>query len=148
MGHLYGCGNTEERLRLENLGCAARGHPSLGYFDHSTGRGWVRARRGCYHDGIFNKRNTVDVILHETIGGGFSPPGVSRICSLSRKAASGTDRTRYTSRRPISCPISYKKHHTQRLSLNVVKGDAAGILTAQRKLVASLSSSPAAATLV
>ena len=112
--------------------------------DHATGRGWVRARRGCYHDALFNKRNTVDVILHETIGGGFSPPAVSRICSLSRKAASGTDRTRYTSRRPIS----YKKHHTQRVSLAITKGDAAGILTAQRKLVASLSPTPAAAMLV
>ena len=131
VGHLYACGNTEERLRLGNLGCAQRGHPSHGAFDHSTGRGWVHERRGCYHDAIFNKRNVVDLVLHETLGGGFSPPAVAKICRLGRKVKHGSrDRTRYTSRRPLS----YVSHHTQRLSLSILKADAAGITAASRLL--------------
>ena len=36
MGHKCAFGNTEERLRLQNLGCAERGHPSQGPLDHAT----------------------------------------------------------------------------------------------------------------
>ena len=137
VGHLYACGNTEERLRLGNLGCAERGHPSHGAFDHSTGRGWVHERRGCYHDGIFNKRNATDLLLHETLGGGFSPPAVAKICRLGRKVKQGAcDRTRYTSRRPIS----YVNHHAQRISLSILKADAAGIIAASRQLSATIAS--------
>ena len=90
---------TEERLRLENLGCTERGHPCQGPLNHRTGRGWVRARRGLYDDALYVKCHVVDLVLHETIGGGFSPPAVAKINRLSRSAASGIDRTRYTSRR-------------------------------------------------
>ena len=110
---------TEERLRLENLGCTERGHPCQGPLNHRTGRGWVRARRGLYDDALYVKRHVVDLVLHETIGGGFSPPAVAKINRLSRSAASGIDRTRYTSRRR---DISYKSHHTQRISLAIGKG--------------------------
>ena len=61
---------------------------------------------------------------------------MARINQLSRSAASGADRTRYTSRRPIS----YKAHHTQRISLGIVKEDSRGILAGFRRLSASLSS--------
>ena len=36
VGHLYGCGNTEEPLRLGNLGCAERGHPDDAANDANT----------------------------------------------------------------------------------------------------------------
>ena len=52
---------------------------------------------------------------------------------LSRAAAS-VDRTRYTSKRYIS----YKAHHTQRLSLGIVKSDSRGILDSFNRLSASL----------
>ena len=54
---------------------------------------------------------------------------------LSRSAASGTDRTRYTSRRPMS----YKAHHTQRISLGVVKEDSRAIIASLSRQSASLS---------
>ena len=135
VGHLFGFGNTEERLRWENYGCAGRGHPSQGFFDHSTGRGWVKKHKGCYHDGVYIKKNELDLVVHETIGGGFSPPAVSRMCRLARAAREGTDRTRYTSRGKIS----YKAHHTQRVSLAIVKADSHGILKSYRSKSASLS---------
>jgi len=135
VGHLFAFGNTEERLRLENLGCEPRGHPSQGYFDHATGRGWVKGRRGYYHDSLFNKRNTTDVLLHESLGGGYAPPAVARIRRYARAAQAGVDRTRYTSRRRIS----YISHHTQRASLGIVKADSRGILDSLGKLSASLA---------
>ena len=134
MGHLYAFGNTEEQLRLENLGCAERGRPSDGPLDHGTGRGWVRARRGHYHDAVHVKRSATEIILHETLGGGFSPPAVARMRRQAR-AAKSVDRTRYTTRGRLS----YLSHHTQRMSLSVVKADSRGILDSCRKLSASLA---------
>ena len=32
------------------------------------------AQKGAYHDALFVKRNRVDLLLHEDLGGGFSPP--------------------------------------------------------------------------
>ena len=134
LGHKYAFGSTEERLRLENLGCIERGHPSQGPFNHRTGHGWVRERRGLYYDALYVKRGVVDLVLHETIGGGFSPPAVAKMHRLSRSAASGVDRTRYTSKRHIS----YKSHHTQRISLGIVKSDGRAILDSFSRLSASL----------
>ena len=134
LGHKYAFGSTEERLRLENLGCVERGHPSQGYFNHRTGRGWVRGRRGLYDDALYVKRSVVDIVLHETIGGGFSPPAVAKMHRLSRAAASGADRTRYTSKRQIS----FKSHHTQRMSLGIVKAESRAILDSFSRLSASL----------
>ena len=134
VGHLYAFGNTEERLRVANLGCRARGHPSLPPLDHHTGHGWVREQRGCYHDAFVRKRSLVDITLHESLGGGFSPPAVARLHSLSRVARAGQDRTRYTRRHRLS----FISHHSQRISLAVVKCDAAATLKTLRRLSASL----------
>ena len=81
----------------------------------------MRGRRGLYDDALYAKRSVVDIILHETqtVGGGFSPPAVAKMHRLSRAAASGVDRTRYTSKRQIS----FKSHHTQRMSLGIVKAE-------------------------
>ena len=136
VGHKYAFGNTEERLRLENLGCDERGHPSQGPLDHATGRGWVRGRRGLYHDALHVKRSVVEVVLHETIGGGFSPPAVAKLHRHARSAASGTDRTRYTTRRKV---FSFKSHHSQRISLGIVKADSRGILDRFGRKARSLS---------
>jgi len=48
VGHLYAFGNTEEGLHRTILGCAARGTPADGPFDHATGRGHVAFHRGDY----------------------------------------------------------------------------------------------------
>ena len=85
-----------------------------------------------------HKRSAVELVLHETLGGGFSPPAVAKMHRLSRLASAGADRTRYTSRRPMP----YKVHHTQRLSLTIVKEDSRAIVKSSRKLAASLCAAP------
>ena len=48
VGHEFGFGNTEEDLHLNVLGCRERGREADGFFDHATGTGWVKARKGDY----------------------------------------------------------------------------------------------------
>ena len=108
----------------------------FGPLDHGTGRGWVRARRGHYHDAVHVERSATEIILHETLGGGFSPPAVARMRRQARVLPSkSVDRTGYTTRGRLS----YLSHHTQRMSLSVVKADSRGILDSCRKLSASLA---------
>ena len=116
-------GDTEEDVRLKNLGCKERGNKLGPVFNHATGKGWVAARKGLYHDALFVKHHKVDLLLHETIGGGFSPPAVVLIHKLSKKAAEGIDRTRYTAARTIS----FMTHHTSRLSIGIVRENAKAI---------------------
>ena len=63
VGHSYAFGNTEEKARRLNMGCKARGQPGQP-FSHKTGHGYVKARRGFYHDAIFVKRNNFNLLLH------------------------------------------------------------------------------------
>ena len=52
---------------------------------------------------IFVKRNRVDLLLHEDLGGGFSPPAAHKIRRLGRKSREHeVDRTPYraTARSP------------------------------------------------
>ena len=68
-------------------------------------------------------------------------PAVAKLCRLGRKVKQGTrDRTKYTSRRPIS----YVNHHEQRISLSILKADAAGIIAASRQLSAIVASDESA----
>ena len=90
---------------------------------HKTGKGWVKQRDGCYRDALLNKKNTVEVILHETLGGGFSPPAVAALHANSKIARAGVDSSKYTCPRPIS----YITHHSQHISLGIVKADAFAI---------------------
>ena len=61
------------------MGCKQRGFRGQRAFDHTTGQGYVKSQRGHYHDGIFGKRNKFNLLLHETFGGGFSPPALAKI---------------------------------------------------------------------
>ena len=65
----------------------------------------------------------MQVILHETLGGGFSPPAVAALHANSKTARTGVDTTKYTCPRPIS----YITHHSQHISLGIVKADASAI---------------------
>ena len=119
MGFLFG--NTEEQCRVDNLGCAPRGRPADGPLNHKTGKGWVKGKRGDYHDALFVKRNRVEVLLHEDIGGGFSPPAAHKIRRLGRKSrAHGVDRTSYKG----DCKISFVSYHTRAISMNIVRAVA------------------------
>ena len=107
-----------------------------GRFDHTTGQGYVKSQRGHYHDGIFTKRNKFNLLLHETFGGGFSPPAVAKINRLARKAQrSGVDRTAY----PPHSRLSFVSHHAERISIASVKGVNRAILDRRAKLASELS---------
>ena len=54
---------------------------------------------------------------------------------LARATLEGTDRTSYTPR----SKISYMAHHTQRVSLAIVKADSRAIIDGYRRQSASLS---------
>ena len=95
----------------------------------------MRGRPGLYDDAL-GKRSDVEIVLHETIGGGFSPPAVAKLHRHARMAASGADRTRYTTRRRV---FSFKSHHSQRISLGIVKADGRGILHSFGRMANSLS---------
>ena len=120
VGHLYAFGNTEEEARVRNLGAKGRGREVDGALNHKTGKGWVAQRDGCYVDALTNKKNEVEIIIHEPLGGGFSPPALAALHRNSKTARAGTDRTKYTCPRPIS----YMTHHAQRISLGIIKAEA------------------------
>ena len=80
---------------------------SDGPFNHDTGKGWVKGKQGEYHDALFNKNNRVEIVLHENLGGGFSPPAAQKMRRNCRKAKDhGVDRTPYQGDRKISY-VSY-----------------------------------------
>ena len=105
----------------DNLGCAPRGRPTDGPFNHKTGKGYVKGKKGAYHDALFVKRNRVDLLLHEDLGGGFSPPAAHKIRRLGRKSREhGVDRTPYKGDRKIS----FVSYHTRAISMNIVRATA------------------------
>ena len=63
-GHYIGFGNTEEECRIKNLGCAARGRLCDGPVDSKTGKGFVAAVKGEYHDALHVKKNRVEILLN------------------------------------------------------------------------------------
>merc|ERR1712091_6018 len=118
------------------MGCKQRGFRGQRAFDHTTGQGYVKSQRGHYDDGIFTKRNKFNLLLHETFGGGFSPPAVAKINRLARKAQrSGVDRTAY----PPHSRLSFVSHHAERISIASVKGVNRAILDRRAKLASELS---------
>ena len=62
----------------------------------------------------------MEILLHENIGGGFSPPAATKMRRLGRKARSGLDRTPYKGHRPVS----FVSYHTRAISMGIVKADA------------------------
>ena len=109
-----------KRRASQTLGCKARGRPGDGPFDHKTGKGHVEFRKGEYHDALTVKRNEVCLLLHENLGGGFSPPAAHKIRRLGRKARSGIDRTPYKTDRKIS----FVSYHTRSISMNITRAEA------------------------
>ena len=60
------------------------------------------------------------LLLHENLGGGFSPPAAHKIRRLGRKARSGIDRTPYKTDRKIS----FVSYHTRSISMNITRAEA------------------------
>ena len=90
----------------------------------------MKGRKGDYHDALFIKRNRVEILLHEDIGGGFSPPAAHKIRRLGRKArAHGVDRTPYKGDRKIS----FVSYHSRAISMSVVRATAWAVYDAAQR---------------
>ena len=85
---------------------------------------------------IYKKNNTVEVLLHENLGGGFSPPAATKMRRNGRKARDhGIDRTPYRAGRKIS----FVSFHTRAISMGITKAEAATLVNAASKLKGILS---------
>ena len=108
------------------LGVRGRGRQRNGPFDHKTGRGWVAQTKGSYYDALAVKKFRVVPLIVETFGG-IAPSARAHIGWLARrtKGRHGRDSTKYGSSR--CSPRGFYVHHTQRISLAAILGDAKGI---------------------
>ena len=124
-GHSYLCGNTEERLKYKVKGTRRRGLAAMGAFNHRTGAGFIKAKRGDYWDAIEKRKGRVHLLVHESLGG-MSPMTARRLRRLARLAkergTDGTDYTRsYTAR-------GFVPYYAQLISSTIVMNGAAGII--------------------
>ena len=68
VGNEFSFGSTEEKLRVDMLGCKQRGSPSDPPFCHGKGTGHVMARDGDYADAL-SREARVGIGLVEVLGG-------------------------------------------------------------------------------
>ena len=78
--------------------------------------GRVAHHKGDYHDAIHAKRNTVDLSIHNTLGG-FNRSAARALHALSKRA---TDRTEYEN----WVASKFKPYWGQRISAAIVMADA------------------------
>ena len=122
VGDLFGFANCEEKLRIENFGVKQNGNESMPDFDHSTGKGYIKGRKGCYDDGLNTKKNSLLLAVVE-VNGGCCPQLVANIYRgqyLSK--TKGRDRTRYSKHK--RAPKKFAAHHLTRISDAAVKLNA------------------------
>ena len=125
VGHKYPFGNTSERLKHKVLGTRQRGLPAQGRFCHQRGTGFVPYHAGDYVDALKNKKATVQLLVHETLGG-MCPFSARRLRRLARDAAaSGCDATDYSL---SSTARSFVPFYAQRISSAIVMNGARSIL--------------------
>ena len=108
------------------LGAKERGRKRDGAFNHSTGRGWVKAVKGQYADALKKRTHVVPCIIE--VFGGMSPHFRAHLRLLAgrSKGPGATDRTRYGRLRGST--RSFMRHHTQQLVKAAVVGDSEAIL--------------------
>ena len=111
---------TRRRRRVSQTSDARRGAAQATAPSTIRPKGHVEFRKGEYHDALTVKRNEVCLLLHENLGGGFSPPAAHKIRRLGRKARSGIDRTPYKTDRKIS----FVSYHTRSISMNITRAEA------------------------
>ena len=109
--------STEEKYRVQILGCRKRGHPSDKPLDHTTGYGRVDQFKGAYHDALFNKHSRVVPVIVEAGYGGITPHALAHFKHLSKRARGkgAKDRTRY-GRLRLSLR-DFFTHHTQQIAV-------------------------------
>ena len=147
IGHLYAFGNTEEFYRRDILGCRRRGRKSDPVFDHATGKGYVAAFEGSYHDALVVKKTRVIPLIVETTGG-IAPHALAHIGYLSRRAEGKSARSRDGTKYGLSrtSTRSFYVHHTQRIATAAQQFDARGIrkeiVFRKQKLMKGLTGAP------
>ena len=126
VGHWVAFGNTEEVLRATVYGLKGRGRKGDEPFDHGKGHGWVKPKKGLYHDAIHVKKTRVNLMLVET-SGAIAPRSLHVVGFHARRARGkhGRDDTRYGKSRASA--TNYYTHHAQRISMAAAIGEAAGI---------------------
>ena len=131
VGHIFAFGNTLEKETVLVYGCKERGRPTEPPFDHSTGRGYVKGRKGQYSDALVNKKNSAVLLLHDNYGG-IAPPTLKHFYLLARgtRIRDGTDYTSWAA-------PSFIPHYGQKLSSAAVFADAAIIRDGILKLSAN-----------
>ena len=115
-------GATEEGLHRTVLGCAQRGAPRDGPFDHDTGKGHVPFHKGDYYDARHVKRNQVVPLIVEALGG-IGRRGARCLRFLARRAKDrkrGRDGTRYSRFHPAN----FLAHHLAKIVTAAVYSDA------------------------
>ena len=145
-------GNNEERLKMSVLGTRQRGLPTEPPFNHTTGRGYLKATpkpglKGAadYADAIINRKARVHLLAHET-SGAFSAYAARRLRRLGRVArALGIDGTDYAASYTAASFVSY---YAQRITVGVrpqsING-ARGVFKALNKARAKFAKATAAA---
>ena len=85
----------------------------------------MRARKGDYYDALVVKRSRVVPMIIEVFGG-IAPHTLAHVSYLARRASKGRrDATKYGATRDSA--RSFFVHHTQRLALAAILGDAKAI---------------------
>ena len=118
LGATHTVGSVEGALLEKVYGLKAR--PGDRPWDVRTGTGWVKEKRGDYHDALYNKRNTV-VLFMVSLFGGLSAQALRYMTTLRTRAKT---RRRDTTDHVLGGPPRWMAHWTQRLSAAVVMGDA------------------------
>ena len=119
------------------LGTRQRGLPTEPPFNHTTGRGYVKATpkpglKGAadYADAIINRKARVHLLAHET-SGAFSAYAARRLRRLGRVArALGIDGTDYAASYTAASFVSY---YAQRITSACVLNGARGVFKALNK---------------
>ena len=105
-----------------------QGHTHTGHtdkkFDHTTGKGWVAARKGDYDDALRVKKNGLSPFFFESTGAA-SPHTFHTIKQLAEKNKGDVrrrDGTSYSRNRRAT--KSFLSHHLQSISMAIVLNDA------------------------
>ena len=124
-GHSFAFGNTEELLRGQVLGLAARGEADERPLDRRTGVGRIDAKPGDYADAI-RKGTTVHLLVTES-SGALSRCTMRMLRALAKRAGmpEGHDSTVYGAGR--ASPKSFLRHHLSAISSAIVCADALAI---------------------
>ena len=127
VGNEFSFGSTEEKLRVDMLGCKQRGSPSDPLFCHSKGTGHVMARDGDYADAL-SRGARVGIGLVEVLGG-ICPELRADIYKhqvLANKT--GVDYTNYSRHPRAPKKGALARHHMIRIVYAAVRNDCDLIL--------------------